>query len=269
MKCDEIIAAYFETIKEGVSCKPMPNGRLSIVLPFLYPDHDNVEVFVKEESANTVIVSDLGETMRRLDMIGLDTHTSSTIAYQVERISSGLQVSMEDGILFKEGNRNDIGSLLFDVVSACTAVGDLAFGSRGFQPLTFQEEVATLLKSNDLSFDRGHTVRGRSTREYKIDFMVTTRHRVSYVHALSAQTRGGILAWVNATFAMWSDIETAQEKVTRKVSLLNSETDKIVEGDVNLLGQVSTVFRWTEQGQFLSSLRNGSTTSEPHASSPV
>ena len=48
MTCEEIIAAYFETIKEGVSCKETPNGRLSIVLPFLYPDHDNVEVYVKE-----------------------------------------------------------------------------------------------------------------------------------------------------------------------------------------------------------------------------
>jgi hypothetical protein len=268
MKCDEIISAYFEAIKEGVSCKPMPNGRLSIVLPFLYPDHDNVEVFVKE-NANTVIVSDLGETMRRLDMIGLDTHTSATTAYQVERISGGLQVSMEDGVLFKEGDSNDIGKLLFDVVSACTAIGDLAFGSRGFQPLTFEEEVATLLKSNDFSFARGRTVRGRSSREYKIDFMVTTMHRVSYVHTLSAQSRSGVLAWVNATFAMWSDIETGGEKVTRKVSLLNSETDKIVEGDVNLLSQVSTVFRWSEKNQFLSSLRDGSLVSEPQASSTV
>jgi hypothetical protein len=267
MKCDEIIAAYFETIKEGVSCKPMPNGRLSIVLPFLYPDHDNVEVFVKE-NANTVIVSDLGETMRRLDMIGLDVHTSATTAYQVERISSGLQVSVEDGIIFKEGDSKDIGSLIFDVVSACTAVGDLAFGSRGFQPLTFEDEVATLLKNNDFSFNRNHPVRGKS-REYKVDFVVTTQHRVSYVQALSAQSRQGILAWVNATFAMWSDIETGEEKVTRKVSLLNCETDKITDGDVGLLTQKSTVFRWTQQKEFLYSLRNGSTVGEPHASSTV
>jgi hypothetical protein len=178
-------------------------------------------------------------------------------------------VSVEDGALFKEGDRKDVGSLLFDVVSACTAIGDLAFGSRGFQPLTFDDEVATLLKSNDFSYGRGLSVRGRSSRSYKVDFVVTTLHRVSYIHTLSAQSRSGVLAWVNATYAMWHDVDTGQEKVTRKVSLLNSDTDKIMEGDINLLKQVSTVFSWSDQKQFLASLRNGSAIGEPKASSVV
>lgn len=73
MTCDELIATYVDTLKGTISCKAMPNGRLSLVMPFVYPDHDNVEVFVKA-TEDKIVVSDLGETLRRLDSIGLDAH---------------------------------------------------------------------------------------------------------------------------------------------------------------------------------------------------
>ena len=84
MTCKEVVAAYFDALKGNSSCKKMPDGRLSIVLPFLYPDHDNVEIFVKE-NAETVFVTDLGETLRRLDAIGIGARTNGTVAYQLER----------------------------------------------------------------------------------------------------------------------------------------------------------------------------------------
>jgi hypothetical protein len=256
MQCDELISTYLKVLGEGANCKILPNGRLSVVFPFLYPDHDNVEIFVKD-AGEEVTVSDLGETLRRLDTIGMDIYGSGKFAYQAERIASGFEVHIENGVLLKSGPRQNVGGVLFDVLSVCMAIGDLAYGSRGYQPLTFYDEVEKLLAINEYDFEKHHLIKGGSTTEYRIDFQVKTRQRVSLVQTLGAKTESGIKKWVNATFRMWNDVETGEEKVVRKVSLLNDEISKIRQEDINILSNVSTVFLWTHQEEFMSSLQNG------------
>ncbi len=61
MTCNELVDSYVSTIRESIHCRPT-NGRLAMVFPFLYPDHDNVEMFVRE-SQDYMMVSDLGQTL--------------------------------------------------------------------------------------------------------------------------------------------------------------------------------------------------------------
>jgi hypothetical protein len=254
MKCKELLASYFDAMKADVSCKQMPNGRLSIVMPFLYPDHDNVEIFVKDK-ADSVVVSDLGETMRRLDTIGMDVQASGTLAYQADRIANGFNVGIKRGILFKEGAPKDIGRLVFDVVSACMAIGDLAYRGRGYLPLTFVEEVTKLLKVNDFDFEEKHPLLGKSGTRYHADFMITAQHRVSYVHTLAARTPGGTSKWVDHTYRMWRDIITSG-RVVRKVSLISDDGTKVKEEDIKLLQTESDVLRWSDQQGFVAFLQS-------------
>jgi len=255
MTCEELLPSYFDAFMKGSSCTELPNGRTSVVLPFVYPDHDNIEIFVKDRGDN-VVVSDLGETLRRLDTVGMDIGASGKLAYQTERIASGFNVTLQSGILLKEGPRQDVGSLLLDVLSACMAIADLMYGTRAWQPLTFVDEVAKLLTINDFSFERQHPILGRSGTKYHVDFQVVTPHRVLLVETLAARTVAGARAWVNATYRMWNDIVTG-DVVVRKVSLLNDETSSIRDEDVRLLENVSHVYRWKDKQHFLSSLRNG------------
>jgi len=256
MTCDEFISAFFETFRQGMSCKKLANGRFSVVLPFLYPDHDNVEMFVRE-FGDDVVVSDLGETLRRLDTIGMNIQASGKFAYQAERISSGFNVAIEKGVLCKRGTRQELGTLFFDVLSASMAIGDLAFGSRGYQPLTFIDEVAKVLLINAFDFEKRHEIRGKTTTQYHVDFQVKAPHRVSLVQALGARSQAGVRKWVNATYRMWNDVEIGAGLVVRKVSLLNDEVTKVKPEDESLLKSVSDVYRWTERQQVLTALRNG------------
>jgi hypothetical protein len=256
MNCEELLAAYFDAMKTGSSCKKMPNGRLSIVMPFLYPDHDNVEIFVRDKT-DSVVVSDLGETMRRLDTIGMDVQASGTFAYQADRIASGFQVGIKKGILFKEGSPQEIGSLVFDVVSACMAIGGLAYRGRGYLPLTFAEEVTKLLKVNDFDFEEKHPLLGNTGTRYHADFKVMSHNgnRVSYVHTLAARTPGGTSKWVDHTYRMWRDIITSGT-VVRKVSLISDDGTKVKEEDIKLLQTESDVLRWSDQQGFVAFLQS-------------
>jgi hypothetical protein len=257
MKCKELLDTYLKTMSDGLSCQELPNGRMSVVLPFLYPDHDNIEIFVKDKG-DSIVVTDLGETLRHLDTIGMNFQASGRLAFQVERIASGFQVSLQDGVMFKQGPRADAGALMFDLMSTCMAIGDLAYSGRTYQPLTFHEEVSKVLDATGLPFETGYAVTGAISGErLKIDFKVTAQHRVSYIHAMEARTKSGVKKWVDATYRLWNDVQTGQEKVVRKVSLVNDEITHIRDADIRILASCSTVFQWSDTERFVSSLQNG------------
>jgi len=258
MKCKEAISAYLDTLKDNASCKELPNNRLSVVLPFLYHDHDNVEIFIRDLGEKGVVVSDLGETLRRLDTIGLDVHTSGRLAFQTERIAGGFSVTIQNGVLLKTGAHQDVGALISDVSSVCMAIGDLAYTSKAYRPLTFGDEVQHLLTINDFEFERNHKLKGASTTEYTVDFQVTTQSRVSLVQTLGATTQSGVIKWVNQTYRMWNDTQTG-EVVVKRVSLLNDEMAQVRPQDEKLLETVSSVYHWSKRKEFLDFLRNGGT----------
>ncbi len=255
MICEELISSYVDALKGNSSCAELPNGRTSLVLPFVYPDHDNIEIFVKDRGAS-VVVNDLGETLRRLDTAGMDFSASSKLAYQTDRIAGGFGVVLHNGILLKEGPRQSVGNLILDVLSACMAIADLMYGTRAFQPMSFVDEVAKLLTVNNFEFKKNYEATGQSGTKYRIDLEVLRQHRVSLVHTLAARTRSGVKTWVNATYRMWSDIYTG-DVVVRKVSLLNNEAATVSVEDVRLLQSVSHVFEWPRHREFLGFLENG------------
>jgi hypothetical protein len=257
MTCDKIRELYLKAMSDGFSCQELSNGRISIVLPFLYPDHDNVEIFLKDKG-DRIVVTDLGETLRRLDSVGMNYLASGRLTFQVDRIASGFQVNLRDGVMFKEGPHGEASAMLFDLVSACMAVGDLAYSGRTYLPLTFKDAVSKVLDATHLHYDTNSKSRGViSGEEYKIDFKVIAQHRVSLVQTMEAKTKAGVKKWVDATFRMWKDIGTS-ERVVRRVSLLNDDTPYLKDAHIRILSDCSTVFRWSsEVGKFVASLQNG------------
>lgn len=245
MTCEELISAYLETLKNGFACSDAGERRLSIVVPYLYPDHDNIELFVKD-AGETVVVHDFGETLRRLDSVGIDFDSSERTAFQVGRLAKSYGLTIEDGILLKQGNKRDVGNLMFDVLSCCRSVADLVYASRAYAPLTFKVQVEKFLTSNGVNFDKHVERIGRFDTKYFIDFRAEYTGRVSYLQVQGARSKAGAHNWINQTFRMWTELPTAGV-VSRNVSVLNDEEDVVTSGDLRLLESVSDVYQWSSQ----------------------
>jgi hypothetical protein len=71
LDCESIIRAYLEDLRRGFHCVNTSDGRLRIATPYVYPDHDNIVVYIRERESD-IAVSDLGETLRHVDMMGCD-----------------------------------------------------------------------------------------------------------------------------------------------------------------------------------------------------
>jgi Domain of unknown function DUF1828 len=256
MTCEQAIAAYLATLKEDFACSARPNGRLCIVTPYLYPDHDNIEVFVRDKGDH-VFVSDLGETLRYLDTNGMDIMSTPNLLFAAKRIAEGFGASIREGVLVKDGPPETVGQLIFDVLSAVKAVSSLVYGNRAYEPAGFDDEVAEYLESHDLPIERCVPVTGISGSRYKVSLRVAGPQKTMLVETLAPKTISGVRSKVNAVFTEWSDINGEYSDPGRKLSLLNDEATPFKEKELAILGRVSQVHRWTARDAFLSALRSG------------
>jgi hypothetical protein len=257
MTCNEVIAAYVAgLLQSGFACLTEPSGRLCVVTPYLYPDHDNIEVFVRDK-VNRVVVSDLGETLRRMDNVGMDVPGTPNLLFQAKRIAGGFDVLVQEGILFKEGTPSEVGKILFDVIAASSAVASLIYRSRAYEPANFEDEVIDYLRDNGITVEeRNVSLTGMSGTRYRVSMRVPTRRRGAVlVGALSPKTSKAARPVVNQAFRQWADINSDYADPATKLSILNDEAISFREEDLRLLRRVSEIHKWTERQAFLSALK--------------
>jgi hypothetical protein len=252
MLCETLVANYLSKLKGGFFCLPAQNQRVRVVTPYLYPDHDRIELFIRD-NGDGVAVSDLGETLRHLDTSGMDVMGNETRLFQAQRIAGGLDVELVDGILLKRGPMESVGALMFDVLAACKATADLIYGSRAYAPARFEDEVAEYLRVNDFEVDQHVPVVGQSNTHYNVNLQVHLPNHVAWIATLSPKSDKGVRGQINAVFRMWSDVNHN----SWKHSLLNDTVYQFRDEDLYLLSRCSHITRWTSPDDLLAALRNG------------
>lgn len=252
MTCEDIVKDYLNTLEAQFACLPASKGRLRVVTPYLYPDHDQIELFIRE-SSDGVVVSDLGETLRHLDTLGMDVLANQTRLFQTEHIVEGLGVELRQGVLLKKGSKEAVGTLMFDVLAACKAVADLVYGTRAYEPATFQDEVAEYLRANKFQIEKNVPIVGQiSGTRYTVDLRVPAGERVALIATISPTTSAsGTRRHINQVFRMWSDVNGQ----AWKHSLLNNIGFEFKTEDLRLIQRVSSIHLWSEREQLLSALR--------------
>jgi hypothetical protein len=250
MNCEELISSYLATLQGGFSCLPSAKERVRVVTPYLYPDHDRIELFVRERG-DKVTVSDLGETLRHLETLGMDVISNQKRWFQVQHIAAGLQVQVREGVILKEAAKESVGETIFDVLAACKAVADLIYSTRAYEPATFEDEVAEYLEESELKAERRVPVVGESGTKYTVNLQVPAGQKTALIATLSPKSSAGVRGQVNAVFRMWSDINHG----AWKFSLLNDEMFVFRQEDLLLLQRVSALHRWTARQEFLAALK--------------
>lgn len=251
MECREIVERALESQRLGFKCVPL-DGRLLVITPYLYPDNDLVEVFVEEVTTDRIRVTDMGETLRHLESLGVDVFGSSKRRFLLDQIARRLHIQVHRGRLEAEGGAADVGSLLMDIIAAAQSVASLIYMSRAYEPATFSKEVSMFLEENDVTHEYRPSIEGESGKKYRVSIRVDgKRPQELLVEALSPPQETGITATVNSVVRKWVDINSNRAKV----SLLNDVDYLWKREDISILGRWSEVHLWTRKEQFLQFVR--------------
>jgi len=132
MECSYIIEKAVESLRQEFKCL-QHDKRICVVTPYLYPDNDLIEVFAEDIGGGQVRVTDLGETLRHLESVGLDLFASRKRRFLLDQIAKRMHIDIQRGKVQKEGPVDNVGSLLVDVAAAAQAIADLVYTSKAYE----------------------------------------------------------------------------------------------------------------------------------------
>jgi len=232
------------------------NSRDRVRTPFLYPDGDNIDLFVNEKDG-VYVVSDLGETLRWLRSQTLSTKRTPKQNALIADVCLTHGIEQFKGMLLARCRHGDaLAPVVLRVAQACLRVSDLWFTFRTRAVEAVADEVSDFLNEREVRFDRRPKLSGRSGRSWTPDFHVISPARGSLVSVLSTGNRSAAKGVTEHTLAMWHDLNalTYGPEALRFISLFDDTADVWAREDFGLLETLSEVRRWSEPESFVEAL---------------
>jgi len=232
-----------------------PHGQYTKVrTPFLYPDGDVVDLFLRDEGVR-VVVSDLGESLRWLRNQTLAMSRPHRQNQLLEDIKLTNDVQLYKGMLVSRTAPEGLADAVMRVGQAAVRIGDLWFTVKNRAVQSVTDDVAAFLTEESFTFQRRAKAVGRSQRPWTVDFLVAAA-TPSYVHVLSTESRASAQVSVKGTVAMWFDLRKAADQPQRFISLMDDTIPDVwSEEDFRLLTDLSDVELWAKPDDFAASLR--------------
>ena len=227
----------------------VPQGDIvRIRTPFLYPDGDYIDLFLKA-AGDVTTVSDLGESLRWLRSQTLSPRRSPKQNALIQDACVTHGVELYKGMLLARCRPGDsLAEVTTRVAQACLRVSDLWFKFRNRSVESVTDEVSDFLSERQLSFDQGPKYAGRSGRAWTVDFHVRAPKRSSLVYVLSTGSRSTARSVAAQVLAAWYDLNylTAGPEALHFVSLFDDTADVWADEDFRLVEPLSTVARWSQ-----------------------
>ena len=248
-----------ETIKPEIgalfTCSPV-NEYMRIRTPFLYPDGDVIDLYVKETPAGKTL-TDLGESLRWLRNQSLSQRRSTKQRQLIEDICLNHGIEFYKGMLMlRVRTEDDWGKAVMRLAQASLRVSDLWFTFRTRSVESLADEVADYLSEKSMHFERCERLPGRSGRVWPVDFHTRTPDHSSFLYVLSTGSRGAARGVVDHITAAWYDLshlKTGPEAI-RFVSLFDDTMDVWQPEDFRLVGDLSDIARWSRPEELITAL---------------
>ncbi len=125
----EVIARYLESMEAEFRCQRFEEASyLVVTTPYLYPNNDVVELHIDELPENMVEVSDGGEAEVQLFKHGFELAKNHLALRHAKQIAATRAVHFNGAALTKTGVREDLGSLMLDVIQVAVGIAHLRLG---------------------------------------------------------------------------------------------------------------------------------------------
>lgn len=237
------------------SCTQM-NGFTRIRTPFLYPDGDIIDLFVKEQNGSMTI-TDLGETMRWLRSQSISPRRSPKQTKLVEDVCLNHGLEFFRGMLLARVKPSDnFAAVAIRAAQGALRVADIWFTMRTRSVESVTDEVELFLAEKSIAFERNQPLVGRSGRTWRPDFHTRMPKQSSLVYVLSTGSRAAAKNVTEHVLASWYDLNNLRigpEKL-QFVSLFDDTMDVWSDQDFNLLKDLSVVTRWSKPDEFVQAL---------------
>ena len=257
MNASELCSQISATLPPLFECSPAPYEGVRVQTPLMYPDGGIVDVFILERQ-NEYVLTDFGETLGWLRMQSASDSLSPRQSGFVNDVCRTLGIRLERGQLTLRINKNDaLGEAVLRLAQAVVRVSDIRFTFQRQRPQTTAKDVENWLREKRIHFRRSVRLRGRSLKNWRVNFETRSDNRISMVFLMRARNRSAVLRITEHVATACRDLDYLKDTQsdTHFVSLFDDSQDVWRQEDYNLMKQVSTIALWSQPDEFEHILR--------------
>jgi len=229
------------------------NGFTRIRTPFFYPDGTVIDLFVREQEGS-LIVSDLGETNRWLEMHALSEKRTAKQLLLIEGVRSSLGVDIFGGAIEARANPDELAAAFSRVAQAAVRIGDISFTFRTRSAGTVTDDVEEYLVGRQIGHERNAIRFGESGKQWRLDFETTTDRRKSLIQVMSTANRGAVSRLTDHAVSAWVDLGPMLRSSHSFISIFDDTFDVWKQEDYKQLESVSVVALWSQPDSLMDHL---------------
>lgn len=246
--CDYIA----ENMGELFDCSPV-GDYTRIRTPYLYPDGDIIDLFLSQTGNDSSTLTDLGETLGWLRTQTVSERKTDRQRRLIEDVCLTHGVELYRGMLMvRVKDFDEMSEAISRLSQTALRVSDLWFTFRNQAAASINDEVEEFLAAQEIQFERGERLVGRSGRTWRVDFHTRTSEKSALVNVLSTGSRPSARRMAEHTLATWHDLSNLQigPESLRFISLFDDELDVWAPEDFGLIEDVSEVAYWSHKDEF-------------------
>jgi hypothetical protein len=248
----EIIAESFGSL---FHCEQV-NEYIRIRTPFMYPDGDSVDLYLRERGA-ALTLTDLGEALQWLWTHQVGERRTKRQDRLVQEVATRAGVELfREMLIVRLQDPQEMAQAITALSQAVMRVADIWFTFRTRSAETVIDDVAEFLAEQKISYEQNARFIGRSGKTWKMDFHTRSRDRSALVKILSTGSRAAAKQVADTTVAAWYDLSqlSADPKGLKFVSLLDDTADVWSDEDIRRVDDISEIAFWSRPDEFAEKL---------------
>lgn len=203
---------YYSFLKEKtlVSTSNLSDW-VEISTPFVGLFNDTVDIYAKKEG-NRITLSDDGNTLRDLELSGLEISRSPKRKEILDRILINYGVQINNDELTTEATERDFPQKKLNLISAISETADMYYLARHTVASVFREDVKSYLDEQDLIYTPYFISKGSTGLEFTFDFQIAYRNTEIVIKSFNSVNKMNLPHFLFT----WDDIKKVREKQTQK-----------------------------------------------------
>ena len=246
--CENIIFQLNDHFASDIECLRLDSGYQVVRTPFLYPDGDHIELYLRSMEDGQVLASDVGQTVMKLAEYGFVLRNSQRRRAMASRIASSLRVRFDNGSLSVEVPSNGGGNRVWDLLMALQRLSDLVYTEEGIAKAsavarypTFGDQFANYVTEKQIAHHRAVQIRLPNDYRFTSDF---TLGEGAIIQLLSASSAGYARRRMNNVYVDFSEMNIAKDNRAR-LAVVDDSKDLWSEAFLEPLAhQATEVLYW-------------------------
>ena len=167
----ELIQNYINWLKLKTNFQELSNGYTEITTPFVNHINDYIQIYLKRDSNNKLMLSDGGDTINNLELEGVDLNSKSR-RKELDVILNGFGVTIHDNQLLTYANESTFPFRKHSLIQCILAVDDMYILAQPRVESFFYDDVINFLNINEIRYTTNIILEGKSSFQHKFDILI-------------------------------------------------------------------------------------------------